>query len=198
MRYVASDGEHRVTLDVGENGHLRRIVAGDTTLDVDWQAVGGASARGGADAAAGHYGLIADGRSFEVYVRAVPGGASAARNFEVLIGGRPFAVRLEDARASTLAGLAGAGHERGEVVISAPMPGLVSGVLAAAGDHVEAGQTIVVLEAMKMENDLATPRGGIVKAVRVARGQTVNQGDTLAIVGDPAGGAELSPLEDED
>jgi multidrug efflux pump subunit AcrA (membrane-fusion protein) len=49
------------------------------------------------------------------------------------------------------------------------------------------GQAIVVLEAMKMENDLTTPRAGVVKSVSVAKGQTVNQGDTLAIIGDPDG-----------
>jgi len=74
------------------------------------------------------------------------------------------------------------------------MPGLVSNVLAAVGDEVMRGQNIVVLEAMKMENDLTTPRQGIVKSLRVAKGQAVNQGDLLAIIGDPAG----SPPSDED
>ncbi|HEY7849294.1 MAG TPA: acetyl-CoA carboxylase biotin carboxyl carrier protein subunit, partial [Ktedonobacterales bacterium] len=52
------------------------------------------------------------------------------------------------------------------------------------GQEVARGQAIVVLEAMKMENDLTTPRAGVVKRVSVAKGQTVNQGDTLAIIGD--------------
>lgn len=198
MRYVASDGGRQVTLDVGESGHPRHITLGDTTLDVDWQPVGGAAAHGGtrdgADTAAGHYGMLTQGRSFEIFVRALPGDA-AARTFEVSIGGRPYIVRLEDARASTLAGLAGSGHERGEVVISAPMPGLVAGVLVAAGDRVETGQTVVVLEAMKMENDLTTPRAGIVKTVRVSKGQTVDQNEVLAVIGDPPGSPP--PTEDE-
>jgi biotin carboxyl carrier protein len=64
------------------------------------------------------------------------------------------------------------------------MPGLVSNILALEGQEVARGQAIVVLEAMKMENDLTTPRAGVVKRVSVAKGQTVNQGDTLAIIGD--------------
>ena len=64
------------------------------------------------------------------------------------------------------------------------MPGLVVQIPVAVGDTVEAGQTVIVLEAMKMENDLTAPRAGIVKAVHVTKGQTVNQDAVLAIVGD--------------
>ncbi|HEX2350831.1 MAG TPA: acetyl-CoA carboxylase biotin carboxyl carrier protein subunit, partial [Ktedonobacterales bacterium] len=71
--------------------------------------------------------------------------------------------------------------------IRAPMPGLVSNVLAQEGQEVARGQAIIVLEAMKMENDLVTPRAGVVKRVGAAKGQTVNQGDMLAIIGDPDG-----------
>ena len=59
------------------------------------------------------------------------------------------------------------------------MPGLVVKVLAAAGDTVEANQPLVVLQAMKMENELALPRGGKVRAVNVRSGQTVEAGQVL-------------------
>jgi biotin carboxyl carrier protein len=61
---------------------------------------------------------------------------------------------------------------------------------------VQRGQAVIVLEAMKMENDLMTPRTGIVKSLRVAKGQAVNQGDLLAVIGDPAG--SLSTDEDDE
>jgi biotin carboxyl carrier protein len=75
------------------------------------------------------------------------------------------------------------------------MPGLVSNVLVAEGAEAQRGQAVIVLEAMKMENDLTAPRPGIVKSLRVAKGQTVNQGDLLAVIGDLAGSA---PSDEDD
>ena len=67
-------------------------------------------------------------------------------------------------------------------MVRAPMPGMVLGIPMESGAKVERGQTVVVLEAMKMENDLASPITGTVKEVRVSKGQTVNQGDVLVVV----------------
>jgi biotin carboxyl carrier protein len=74
---------------------------------------------------------------------------------------------------------------------------MVVNVLAMEGQVVERGQAVAVLEAMKMENDLTTPRAGVVKNVRVAKGQTVNQGDTLVIIGDAPDGATGTETADE-
>ncbi|HKT39155.1 MAG TPA: acetyl-CoA carboxylase biotin carboxyl carrier protein subunit, partial [Ktedonobacterales bacterium] len=108
--------------------------------------------------------------------------------------GQVYRVRLADERARTLASLAGGAHASGDANIRAPMPGLVSHVLVEEGVEVQRGQAVVVLEAMKMENDLPAPRAGVVKSLRVSKGQAVNQGDLLAVIGDPAG----TPLADED
>lgn len=62
------------------------------------------------------------------------------------------------------------------------MPGLVIGVPIEPGATVTRGQTVIVLEAMKMENDLAAPRSGIIKEIKVNQGQTVNQGDILVTI----------------
>jgi biotin carboxyl carrier protein len=62
------------------------------------------------------------------------------------------------------------------------MPGLVIGVPLEVGSKVTRGQTVVVLEAMKMENDLGSPIAGTLKDVKVSTGQTVNQGDVLAVI----------------
>ena len=64
----------------------------------------------------------------------------------------------------------------------APMPGLVVGIPLAVGTDVTRGQAVIVLEAMKMENDLPSPIAGTIKEVRVDRGQTVNQGDVLVVI----------------
>ena len=65
-------------------------------------------------------------------------------------------------------------------MISAPMPGKILGVKANAGDAVKKGQVIVVLEAMKMENDIVAPQDGTVASIDVAEGASVENGDTLA------------------
>ena len=89
---------------------------------------------------------------------------------------------VEDEREKALAGIAKAAHEMGEAMVRAPMPGLVLRVPVEPGADVTRGETVVVLEAMKMENDLASPIVGKVKEIRVKQGQTVNQGDVLVVV----------------
>jgi len=61
----------------------------------------------------------------------------------------------------------------------APMPGTILKVSVNVGDTVKAGDSIVVLEAMKMENDITAPKDGVVKAIAVTKGQTVAKGDVL-------------------
>jgi len=74
---------------------------------------------------------------------------------------------------------AGASTTRGPATVRAPMPGLVVRVLVKAGQEVSAGTGIVVLEAMKMENELKAPAAGLVGAVRVAAGEPVEKGQVL-------------------
>jgi biotin carboxyl carrier protein len=201
MRYAASSGDRNARIEVGEDGHVRQITVDNQALDVDWQPVGGAVPQPGGGGGAGHYSLLVGGRSYEAYVRTVEeedGRAGSAELFEVTIRGRPYLVRLEDERTRALAGLAGATHERGDIAIKAPMPGLVANVMAAVGEPVERGQTVVVLEAMKMENDLGAPRSGVIRSIRVTNGQTVNQGAVLAVVGDPEGAAPAADVDDEE
>jgi biotin carboxyl carrier protein len=74
--------------------------------------------------------------------------------------------------------------------MKAPMPGLVVNLPVALGDLVQRGQTVAVLEAMKMENDLTAPRSGVVKDIKVAKGQAVNQGQALLVIGEPGAGGK--------
>jgi biotin carboxyl carrier protein len=67
-------------------------------------------------------------------------------------------------------------------VIEAVMPGRVVRLLVEEGQEVEAGQGVLVLEAMKMENEVAAPRAGTVSTVKVAQGETVETGQLLAVV----------------
>jgi biotin carboxyl carrier protein len=77
----------------------------------------------------------------------------------------------------------GAGNTTGEQAIVAPMPGRVVRVLVAPGDEVAASQGVVVVEAMKMENELRTPRAGRVKEIAVTPGTSVEAGRVLVVVG---------------
>ena len=136
--------------------------------------------------AKGHYSLLIGEHSFEIFMRAVPSeGSNNAQSFEVLLNGIPRTVAVVDERRHTLAGLAKAAGDSGEVTVKAPMPGLIADMLVAVGDSVERGQRVVVLEAMKMQNDLLAPRAGIIRAVKAAAGQAVNQGQPLLIIGEP-------------
>ncbi len=200
MRYIARAGERQFSIGVPEDGQQQQVTLDGKELAVEMRAVGTPPAsvlQGDAERAA-HFGLIVGTYAHDVFVRPVPVGdddRTGAQTFEVGIAGRIFTITVQDERTRTLIGLAGEAHVSGDVAIRAPMPGLVSSVLAEEGASVERGQTVVVLEAMKMENDLTTPRAGVVKSLRVSRGQTVNQGDVLAIVGDVTGAP--SPSEDE-
>lgn len=203
MRYVATVGEGQHTVVLEENGHERSVELDGHALHIDWRIVGTGRAHLSAagDSAADHYSVLAGDHSYEAFVRIIDdpdATESGSLTVEVMIAGRPYVVRVRDERSQALASLAGGAHISGDAAIRAPMPGLVSNVIAAAGDEVKRGQTIVVLEAMKMENDLTAPRAGVVKSLRVTKGQTVNQGDTLAVIGDPAGIAGPTPDDDDE
>lgn len=199
MRYVASVGERQHTVVLEENGHERSVELDGRPLHIDWRLVGASQSHSSAADAplADHYSVLVGDHSYEAYLRVLDdaeAGEGGGLSVEVMIAGRPYVVRVRDERSQALASIAGGAHVSGDVAIRAPMPGLVSNVIAAEGDEVKRGQTVVVLEAMKMENDLTAPRAGIVKSLRVTKGQAVNQGETLAIVGD----ISTAPAADDD
>lgn len=92
-----------------------------------------------------------------------------------------YAVELRDPR-SLLSRRSESGAAEGKKKIVAPMTGKVVRVLVRQGDQVQAGQGVVVVEAMKMQNELKSPKQGIVQKVSAVVGATVNAGDVLLIV----------------
>ena len=122
--------------------------------------------------------LAAGGRVYEC--RANPAAAAGGAR-EVQIGDETFHVRLVDPK--RLRGARGAGAEAGgRAQVVASMPGKVVRVLVETGASVEAGEGLVVVEAMKMQNELKSPKGGVVVEVRAEAGATVNAGDVLVVV----------------
>ena len=96
-------------------------------------------------------------------------------------GSARYAAELRDPR-SLRSRKDGAGNEHGPKKLVAPMPGKVVRILVHEKAEVEAGQGIVVVEAMKMQNEIKSPKKGVVKKIVAAEGANVNAGDVLAIV----------------
>jgi biotin carboxyl carrier protein len=95
-----------------------------------------------------------------------------------------YTVRVIDERAKRLAEAAGVfTPATGELHVKSPMPGLIVAVPVKEGDVVQKGQVVIVLESMKMENELKASRDGTIVAVKVAPRQTVEQGQVLLVIG---------------
>ena len=204
MRYSVKVGDRTLVIALDDNGPQRRVTLDGRELLVDWRPVGASSlaaeaASAGEPTRAGHYSMLIGEHSYEAYIRPLPNeDTGAARAFEVSFGPTIYEVTLQDERAQALASLTGGAHGAGDATIRAPMPGLVGQVLVEEGATVERGQALIVLEAMKMENDLTTPRAGVVKSVRVSKGQTVNQGEALIVVGESTNAEQSASEDDED
>ena len=115
-------------------------------------------------------------RSRDLYI--TPG--TSHGEFLVNLEGRTIGVTVNGRRMRH--GTEGSTHGHGEISIVAPMPGRVVRVLVTMGDQVTARQGVVVVEAMKMENELRAPRGGRVKEVTVTAGTSVEAGRVLAVI----------------
>ncbi len=160
MKYIATVDGQDIEIDLERQGEVQ---LGDAVLQTDLRAIDGSS-----------YSLLLDHRSYEVFVERQAG------RYVIMIDGDQFLVEVEDARLKQLRAMGGAAHEEsGSAQVVAPMPGLVVKVLVAPGDVVEAGQGVLILEAMKMENELRSPRAGVVRQVSAVPGQTVAQGELL-------------------
>lgn len=123
--------------------------------------------------------LLVEHHSYEVYTEFVEG------QWRVLVDGERHEVVVEDERLRRLKALGTkSATPAGDIQIKAPMPGLVVKVLVVEGRPVAANQPVVILEAMKMENELRAPRAGRVKSIRVQPGQTVDQGQVLLVLGE--------------
>jgi len=112
--------------------------------------------------------------------------ARGSTPIEVVVAGWRFGVEVEDARFADLRARARADRtsaaHHGPTTVRAIIPGRVVSVAVTLGDTVTAGQRLLAVEAMKMENELRAPRDGIVERVDVSVGQTVELGDALVVI----------------
>jgi len=115
--------------------------------------------------------ILIDGRSYTVVLLG---------DGEVSVNGRVFRVDVFDPR--NMRGRKTAAVSEGRQAVAAPMPGRVIRVLVEAGQKVESGQGLIVVEAMKMQNEMKSPRPGRVAEVKAAAGATVSAGDVLIVI----------------
>jgi biotin carboxyl carrier protein len=164
----AGTKSHRLELEKAEAGWKCRLDGGGRAIDVD-------ALLPRRDVLS----LIVDGRSYEIK-REIKREQTGA-DVHLWVGNKRFAVELRDPR-SLRSRQKAAGDEKGPVKVLAPMPGRVVRTLVLENDAVEAGQGIVVVEAMKMQNEIKSPKKGIIKKMSAVPGWAVNPGDVLAIV----------------
>ena len=107
--------------------------------------------------------------------------ATSSETFDVSIRGRNYAVTIVDPK-RLRSGQGSDRHHQGAAEILAPMPGKVVRVQIEAGAKIEKGAGVVVVEAMKMQNEMKSPQAGVVVSINVKAGDTVNAGDVLAVI----------------
>ncbi len=165
MKYFATINDQTFEIDIDHQG---RITIDGAELAADMKLVG----------AQGLYSLLLGGASYEVLLDP----ASDKRNlYDVMVSGLRYQVKVQDERSRRLALVdRNLRAPDGELLIKAPIPGLVVKVPVVAGQEIGEGETLIILEAMKMENELRAPRGGTVHEVRVRPGEQVALGQVLA------------------
>jgi biotin carboxyl carrier protein len=162
MKYQASIGSYTFEVEIEERG---TVLMDGEPLAVDLQEI----------VPGRLYSLLLDNVSTEAYVE-----HQQDCVFQVLSRGKMYHVKVQDERAIRLAtGMAGFVPDSGEIDIQAPMPGLIVNVPVVAGQKVTAGEVLVVLESMKMDNELTAPRDGIVARLHVEIGDSVDGKQTL-------------------
>ncbi len=117
--------------------------------------------------------LIIDDKPFDVILEA---------DDHIVVGGESYNVEIFDEQVEKFMKASTGKSEKRELAVKAAMPGLIIEVTVKQGDKVTEGQGLLIIEAMKMQNEMQTPRDGIVKTIKVKKGQTVNCGETLIII----------------
>jgi len=164
MRYITTVDNKEYLVEIIDEKH---IIINGKTYEVDFESVSGQPV----------YSLIVDGKSHESYVQ------QEDDNWQVLLRGRLYPVTVEDEREKRLRAAAGGGvAESGEFHLKAPMPGLVVAIPVEEGQEIKKGQVILILESMKMQNELKSPRDGTIGRIRVKTGESVEQKQTLLSV----------------
>ena len=129
----------------------------------------------------GEYVLINGARVYKCRVLQKRDPLAPGESFEVALRGTNYDVAIVDPK-RLRSGQTAAAHHAGAAEIVSPMPGKIVRVLVEVGAKVEAGAGIIVVEAMKMQNEMKAPKAGVVISINAKEGATVNAGDVLAVI----------------
>jgi pyruvate carboxylase subunit B len=175
MRYFVSIGDRELEVDLGPEGVLvDGEAASADLLEMD-----------GTDV----HSLLLGSRSYRILIQRNGGG-----RWDLSLAGRHFRALVEDERTRAIRALAGSREgPQGPRALRAPMPGLVVKIEVQEGDRVESGQGLVIVEAMKMENELKSEAGGTVSRILVQSGQAVEKDQVLVEFEVSEGSQEKGP-----
>ena len=161
MKYVTTIGEREFEVEILDE---HQVNVDGVTYRVDFEAVSGQPV----------FTMLVDGKSYEAHI------FEDREVLQVLLQGALYTATVEDERERRLRAAAGAATmEGGEYILKAPMPGLVVKIPVEVGKEVEKGEVLIILESMKMQNELKAPRDGKVSRVQVKEGESVEQRQTL-------------------
>ena len=164
MKYSTSVGDKTFIIDVNRDGE---VTVDGQVIPVDFLSLERSN----------DFSLLLNNHSYEMLV------SEQDSDYQVLAMGHLFTVHVEDERARRLAQASrGFIPGSGEIQVKAPMPGLIVAIPVTEGQIVKRGDVLVVLESMKMENELKAPRDGSVTGVRVQLRQNVEQGQMLVTI----------------
>ena len=165
MKFAATVGSRTHVVDVIHDDGGYRITIGGTVWNVDAR-----------QTAHGTYSLLVDGAS---YTSDIDGGGGT---YAVTVGGETYAIQVEEHTRYVIRTHGGTSGGGAGQILKAPLPGKITHVAVREGETVTTGQSLVVIEAMKMENELKATASGVVREIRVAAGHAVNAGDVLVVI----------------
>ena len=164
MKYVTTIDDRQFIVEILDDHH---IVVDGVKFEMNFIPVGNQPV----------FSLILDGHSYDAHV------SQEDRLWQILVQGQMYYAQVEDEREKRLrSSMEGMVAGQDEFHLKAPMPGLVVAVPVQEGQLVEKGDVLVILESMKMQNELRAPRQGLVARLRVAPGDRVEKKDTLLSV----------------
>jgi biotin carboxyl carrier protein len=164
MKYTALVNDQTFTIEIG---HDNRLTVNDEPYQIDFTQLPAGDVTS----------LLLNNRSLEAVV------APLGDSWEVLIMGELYSVQVQDERTRRLTqARSTARHLDGDATITSPMPGIIVAVLVVEGDEVQKGDKLIILESMKMENELRAPCDGIVGRIHIAAGASVEKGQILVVI----------------
>jgi acetyl/propionyl-CoA carboxylase alpha subunit len=164
MKYITTINEEEFIIEILDD---HRIAVNGETYQVNFDMVSNQPV----------YSLLLNGKSYEAHIY------EGDEGWEVLLQGTLYPATVIDEREQRLRSAYGSGPEQtGEFYLKAPMPGLVVDLPVINGQEVKEGQVLLILESMKMQNELKSPRDGVVSRIRVSVGDNVERRQTLLSV----------------